>query len=259
MNLLNLMYRYINRFINGEELIIKLKEIDKEKCSDEERKEIDLIIDGVKKILDTVPNEIDDIEKNRQERIDSLLEKFDNMEFDDSEALSFMKKQKESLEKDKIKIKDGGKRYEEIFNLLTKNKYINDYSDTMNALETLDFITQYISVPLPPVLTQEGFDEIVEAGIKNNKLEAVWRMAVNYNCKRLDFTKIEDYFIRVRDSYYLTELLSAVPEDLDRDSIIKKVLDTKDSKFIEEVAQNALNISLITQEEIDKIKENYRD
>ena len=93
----------------------------------------------------------------------------------------------------------------------------------MNDSKLLKFITKYIYVPFPPVLTQEEFNNLVDTGIKENKKESLWRLAFNYNRKNKDFSKIEDYFIEVRDDYYLIELVCAVKEDLNLNKLAKKV------------------------------------
>lgn len=105
----------------------------------------------------------------------------------------------------------------------------------MNDYELLEFIAQYISVPIPPQIDQEKFNDLVKVGIKNNEREWLWRLAFNYNRKNKDFSLIEDYFIEKKDSYYLTELISAVREDLDMKKLKEKVLATKDKKFITSV------------------------
>lgn len=66
----------------------------------------------------------------------------------------------------------------------------------MNDFELLEFITQFISVPITPNISQEAFDDLVLVGIKEDKRESLWRLAMNYNQKRKDFSKIEDYFIK---------------------------------------------------------------
>ena len=136
---------------------------------------------------------------------------------------------------DKKKVKDGGKLYESIYILLADNKLINHYWESINDYELLEFIAQYISVPIPPQIDQEKFNDLVKVGIKNNEREWLWRLAFNYNRKNKDFSLIEDYFIEKKDSYYLTELISAVREDLDMKKLKEKVLATNDKKFITSV------------------------
>lgn len=238
MNLVTLMYKYISRFINSDELLESLEELDLKIFSKEEKISINKLIDDIKIIKDKTANEIDEIEKNRLETIERIVSNIniildsDNLEKDLREKIEH---RKEYLLEDKKKVKDGGKLYESIYILLADNKLINHYWDLMNDYELLEFIAQYISVPIPPQIDQEKFNDLVKVGIKNNEREWLWRLAFNYNRKNKDFSLIEDYFIEKKDSYYLTELISAVREDLDMKNLKEKVLATKDKKFITSV------------------------
>lgn len=238
MNLVTLMYKYINRFINSDELLESLEELDLNNFSKEEKISINKLIDDIKTIKDKTANEIDEIEKNRLETIERIVSDIniildsDNLEKDLREKIEH---RKEYLLEDKKKVKDGGKLYESIYILLADNKLINHYWESINDYELLEFIAQYISVPMPPQIDQEKFNDLVKVGIKNNEREWLWRLAFNYNRKNKDFSIIEDYFIEKKDSYYLTELISAIPEDLDMKKLKEKVLATKDKKFITSV------------------------
>lgn len=238
MDLVSLMYKYINRFINSDELLESLEEIDLNNFTDEEKASIKKLIDDIKSIKDKIPNEVDEIEKNRIEinekyvnGIDKILQ---NNTLENKLKEKFLKI-REGLLEDKKKVKDGGKLYESLFTLLADNDLINYYCDLLNDYELLEFIAQYISVPMPPQISQEKFDKIVKVGIENDEREWLWRLAFNYNEKNKDFSLIEDYFIEKRDDYYLTELISAVREDLNMKKLKKKVIATKDKKFINNV------------------------
>lgn len=238
MNLVTLMYKYINRFINSDELLESLEELDLNNFSKEEKISINKLIYDIKIIKDKTANEIDEIEKNRLETIERIVSNIniilesDNLEKDLREKIEH---RKEYLLEDKKKVKDGGKLYESIYILLADNKLINHYWESINDYELLEFIAQYISVPIPPQIDQEKFNDLVKVGIKNNEREWLWRLAFNYNRKNKDFSLIEDYFIEKKDNYYLTELISAVREDLDMKKLKEKVLATKDKKFITSV------------------------
>ena len=238
MDLVSLMYKYINRFINSDELLESLEELDLNNFTDEEKVSIKKLIDDIKSIKDKIPNEVDEIEKNRIEinekyvnGIDKILQ---NNTLENKLKEKFLKI-REGLLEDKKKVKDGGKLYESLFTLLADNDLINYYCDLLNDYELLEFIAQYISVPMPPQIDQEKFDKIVKVGIENDEREWLWRLAFNYNEKNKDFSLIEDYFIEKRDDYYLTELISAVRDDLNMKKLKKKVIATKDKKFINNV------------------------
>lgn len=255
MELVNLMYRYVNRFINSNELINELKKIDISNYSEKDKKVIDKLIKDIEEVRDKTPNEIDEVEKKRLEQIDYLLDKFKEVNTSDEQAKEFIEKQYNNLLEDKEKVRDGGKLYTKIVNLLTNNSVINKSASKMNDKELLTFITRYISVPLPPPIKQEDFNDLVKVGIKEDNREALWRLAVNYD-KKMDFTLIEDYFIDKRDSYYLIELISAT-DSVNLDNIVSKVVATNDREFMIDLANRSLELSIFTKEDIDKIKEKY--
>lgn len=255
MELVNLMYRYVNRFINSNELINELKKIDISNYSEKDKKVIDKLIKDIEEVRDKTPNEIDEVEKKRLEQIDYLLDKFKEVNTSDEQAKEFIEKQYNNLLEDKEKVRDGGKLYTKIVNLLTNNSVINKSASEMNDKELLTFITRYISVPLPPPIGQEGFNDLVKAGIEEDDREALWRLAVNYD-KKMDFTLIEDYFIDKRDSYYLIELISAT-DSVNLDNIVSKVVATNDREFMIDLENRSLELSIFTKDDIDKIKEKY--
>ena len=255
MELVNLMYRYVNRFINSNELIKELKKIDICNYQDKDKEVINKLIEDIEEVREKTPNEIDKVEKKRLEEIDNLLDKFKEVNTSDEQAKEFIEKQYNNLLEDKEKVRDGGKLYTKIVNLLTNNSVINKSASKMNDTELVTFITRYISVPLPPPIKQEDFNSLVRIGIKEDNREALWRLAVNYD-KKMDFTLIEDYFIDKRDSYYLIELISAT-DSINLDNIASKVVATNDREFMIDLANRSLELSIFTKEDIDKIKEKY--
>lgn len=261
MDLVNIIYRYVNRFINSAELTKLLANIDKSKFSENENKEIEELLEKVKKIIETVPIEIDQVEIKRMASLNHILknlEKIKTNEKNSKEAKEFAENRYNSLVKDKEDIRDSGPRYEQLYELLVNNSVYVNHCRKMSDLELLEFITQYISAPVTPNIDQETFDDLVSAGIEKDKREALWRLAFNYNGKKKDFTRIENYFIDQRDDYYLTELISAVQEDLNIDELIEKVINTKDTNFITGCGNRAKDIGIFTDEEIKNLKERIK-
>ena len=235
MNLVNIVYRYVNRYINSEELLTLLKTIDESSFSAEEIIEINKLLDEVENIIRTVPIEIDNEERKRIasiNRILSTLEKVKNNKENNQEVLDTVKRQYDNLIREKKKVRDSGPRYIELSKSLTMNKTYISYCQKMNPKELLEFITQYISVPMPPRIDQDLFDEMVEAGIKEDKREALWRLVFNYVGRNKDFARVEDYFIEKKDAYYLTELMSIEEGTVDIERITKKIKVTNDERFI---------------------------
>ena len=145
------------------------------------------------------------------------------------------------------------KLFEDIFYLMTRNELVCKYAKSMNDKELLEFIAQYILVPLPPPLEQEEFHNLVQAGIEEDKREWLWRLAVNYNHKGFDFSKIVDYFIKVRDGYYIQELLCACCENVDIFEVANKVIKTGNREFMIEVQNRCLKLGLINESGRQKI------
>ena len=96
MDLVNIVYRYVNRFINSEELTELLENIDKIKFPKNEIKEIEKLLEEVKKVIETVPIKLDAVEMNRIATIDHMVELFgknlDNDNLDDK-SLKMINKQ----------------------------------------------------------------------------------------------------------------------------------------------------------------------
>lgn len=125
---------------------------------------------------------------------------------------------------------------------------------SMSDYELLEFITQYISVPLPPNISQEYFDDLVKLAIEKDERESLWRLAMNYNRKGKDFTEIENYFLDKRDAYYLVELISAVREDLNINGLIDKIINTNDIGFIKNIVDRTKDIKVFNDEEMKKLQ-----
>jgi len=245
MDLVNIMYKYINKKINSDELQDELNKINLDNYKEDEKEEIKKIIEAVNLIIRKVPNEIDEFEKMRIKRIDDLINKFSSMTNEKGEPVDFIKHNKEKLIKDRNKVNDGGERFKQLFNLLCNNSLINKYLKSMDDYELLKFIAQYISVPLPPEIGEDGFNDLVKVGIEHNEKEYLWRLAFNYGHHKYDFSKIEDYYIQERDAYYLSELVCAIEKSLDIDGIINKVNDTKDNDFIKSFYDHCEKISIL--------------
>lgn len=240
MDLVNIIYRYVNRFISSEILINLLENMDKNKFSKTELKEINKLLQEIKEIVKNVPNEIDMIEIKRLENINRMLELFKNNidnEKLDEKGSEFVERKYNDLLKDKESIRDCGPRYEKLFELLTNFPLYRDYCLKMDDYELLEFITQYIYVPVAPKIGQKDFDDLVSAGIEQDKRESLWRLAMNYEDKGKDFSQIEDYFILKRDNYYLMELVSGVDNNLNLTELVDKIIETKDKEFIKKIVE----------------------
>lgn len=242
---LNICYKFFNRFIIADELIVELKKIDRKKSSNKEVSEINKLINEITKILDNVPNKEDDYIKNEKQKIKSLIEKIENIPKDDN-SIEFLNKQLSGLKKEYNREMDSHERWYAVKSCIDNNDYFNKVFDSLNDYELLEFIAQYIQAPFPPQITQEKFDRLVKVGMEKDKREWLWRLAFNYENSNMNFNEIVDYYIKNKDGYYLVELIIAVGECLNIDDIIDKI---DDKELIEDLKERKGDISLYVSDE----------
>lgn len=129
-------------------------------------------------------------------------------------------------------------RFSKIQDVLEETELFKTELKNITPKLMLDMLTQYIYVGSIPDITQNFFDEMVNECINSNSREKAWRLALNF-IKNKNIQKIEDYFIEVRDEYYIGELLSTLYDDdltlVDR--VINKMVNTNDKKFIKKYLQ----------------------
>ena len=146
---------------------------------------------------------------------------------------------------------DSHERWFNITNYINENKYFNTCFDSLSDYELLEFIAQNIKAPFPPSFNQEEFDRLVKAGIEKDEREWLWRLAFNYEGRNLNFDSIVNYFIKKKDGYYLAELISAVGECLNIDSIIDKI---NDRELIEDLkVRKQVISSYVTDEQFKNL------
>ena len=246
---LNICYKYFNKFINSDELVDNLSNIDKSCFSKEDLYQIEDFITNVKKIIVATPNEVDDYVINEKNTIKKLIDKFENMPKD--KDLDYINNQLDSLRKKYDKDIDSHERWFAILNYISNNDFFNNNFDALSDYELLEFIAQYICAPFPPNFSQEEFDRLVRVGIEKDEREWLWRLAFNYYRNNINFDGIVDYYISVKDGYYLAELISVVGQCLDINRIIDNIND-KDLIIDLEGRKNVIN-RYVTDEQFNKL------
>ena len=117
MRMVDIMYKYVNRFINADDVLKLMDELEGYSKDDEENIENTKL--EIKKIIESVPNEEDEVEIKRKETINLFLEKIKNAKIDNEKIQAKIDKKKEELQSDLLLVKDGGEKYKQIFNKLT--------------------------------------------------------------------------------------------------------------------------------------------
>ena len=251
--LLNICYKFFNRYITVNELIERLKGIDLKEYTDEDKKEIKKLIREVEKIEKEHPNKEDEFVKSKRKALESLIKKLDQLPEEDN----ILTKQIDSLKKELDKETDSHERWFEVTKYINDNKYFNDSFESLSQYELLEFIAQYIRAPFPPQLKQEEFDELVKAGKEKDEREWLWRLAFNYESSDLDINEIANYFIEIKDGYYLAELISAVGEKLNIDAMIEKISDKALIKDLEE--RKDVIKHYVNEEQLNKLLSKVKD
>lgn len=106
-------------------------------------------------------------------------------------------------------------------------------------------------------MNQQKLDELIDYCIKNDLREKAWRIALTFS--NYDYSKLADYYLKVKDDWYLSELLYVVGEEkIKIYELYNKVLNTKDLQFIEKVQKEFMSYFVLnTKEELlEVLKEN---
>lgn len=248
--LLNNCYKFFNRFITADELINELVNIDTRKFPKKDIEEQNKLIEEIKIAAKNTTNEIDEYVIQKKDKIKKMIDKFENIPKDDKN-IDFLNKQLENLKKDYEKDMDSHERWFKIVDCINKDSYFNKVFESLTDYELLEFITQNISAPFPPNLTQEEFDRLVKIGIEKDEREWLWRLAFNYENRCINFDSIVEYFIKTKDGYYLAELISVVGESLNIDKIIDMI---DDKELIEDLKKRKSVISYhFSKEQFDRL------
>ena len=245
--LLNICYKLFNRFITVNKMIELLDNMDKKDISKAELKELNNLINEIKKIDINIPNKEDEYVIKEKEKIMRLIDRFESFK----DKNDFFNKQLEHLKRDYDREMDSHERWFNVVDCINKNEYFSECYDNLTDYELLEFIVQNIQAPFPPELSQEEFNRLVKVGIEKDKREWLWRLAFNYERKNINFDEIANYFIEKKDVYYIAELISAVGYCLNIDAMIDKINDKEIIEGLKE-RKNIMS-SYISEEQFNKL------
>lgn len=180
-NIVTVIYKYINKKHNNEELLKDLNELIE--LYPKDKKIITKFITEINKIM---ASSLSDIER------DSKIEE-----------------------------------------LILKSEYNIETAKSMSPMDVANMIGDLFYLECLPAIDQEYFDEMVNACVENGEKEYAWRLALNYD-RRFDMDKIETYFIDIKDSYYLAELIS-IQDNPNYSRIATKLINSKDKELIQKI------------------------
>lgn len=120
----------------------------------------------------------------------------------------------------------------------------------MNIDEIMSNLDSNLILTYKIDINQEKINQLIEYCIKYNLKEKAWRIALTFDQYGYDFSNLANYYIRVRDNWYLIELLYVVGEEsIKLYETYNDVLKTKDLKFIEEFEKDLMSYCIISDKE----------
>ncbi len=146
------------------------------------------------------------------------------------------------------------KEYDRICKLLIDSKINNDFYEQLNYKDKMLIITNYIACPRPFELTQEDFNQLVESAKEYKaSLESVWRLAMSYDMKNYNFDLIDNFFVNMKNIWYLGEYISGIHQ-INLDNIIKLIIEKKDKAYIKLITEDDFIINHIDDKYLTELK-----
>lgn len=168
--------------------------------------------------------------------------------------------EQEKLEKLLLQIKEIQKSYGKerawgkIKDLLIENEVYFSYVKKMEALDLYLLITWFIDMPNVPSISQEFFEELVEAGKGYvHSKEGLWRLAMNYDGRGYDFSSLSRFFLEAKDAWYFLEYLS-VANQVSREEMVDLLIATGDKTFMKAVYEDDYAKACFSKEILEKLK-----
>ena len=171
MELVKLWYKYLNRFINSDELLEELQNLNLNKYTIDTKSDIKILIKNIKKIKDGIPNEFDEIEENRIKNIDFFLEKLKTIDRNncDKDSWKVISKEIKDLKKEKLIVRDGGALYNSILGDIV-GVFLPIVDNLENAVKAETKDTEYkkgvelVLKQFKDILKTKGVEEIESVG-----------------------------------------------------------------------------------------------
>ena len=205
-------FLYFNRVIDSNCFLCDLKRIKLKGLLKNEIKKYNVFVKDIEELSSCSFRK-----RKKNEIYIDLLDSFgDNKEIVDSFMEVINNEIKEDYDEEK---------WIKITTYILKNELYNDILNKVSKYELLKLITNDLDLDLAPFISQDFFDEMVKAGINHDEKERLFRLAMIYEERNVKYDLIVDYYIKIKDGYYLAELISEVYKKLDIDIIINKIND----------------------------------
>ena len=193
---------------------------------------------------------------NHNYKIDELIKRLQslydlNKEDEVLDRIKVLKELNENKLDDKFLFYEIDKLIEDI---LINNPYYERLMSKMEDIDVLNIITANLYSNKPYSITQEEFDKLVVAAKTHDYAqENLWRLAMKYDTRGYDYSKIEEYIVETKDIYSLQEYVSAIYQK-NMDCLIDLIMKTNDNKYVKEILNNEFIVRDLNKEQKDKLK-----
>lgn len=259
MKLLELKYDYLNKYIKSEELVIELEKLNFKKYSENECQELKSMIEEIKNIHETTPNEIDEDEKKRLEDINNLLKAFERS-FNprkkmDKDLKEFIMGRIEELKFEKEQVRDCGKLYDKISLILLNCQVMDKIEKNLSDKSFLDFVTSKSYSFKVPIIDQEKFDRVLELAFGKRQKNQLCQLIINFDSLRnISFDNAFTYLILKRDAENLIKILTSLERQIDYNEMIDRIVKTQDVNFVRKFQNRILAYDLLSREQMDRLQ-----
>jgi hypothetical protein len=252
MEMQKICQKYLNRYINAYELQDALATLGTESLNDSSKVSLSALKTSIAEIILETNDDEDELVKKEREQQQSTIDYLDRVIKKNKDIPQDLKDELERMRSNSKKHRDNYERWSEISNAITENKFYKHTLEYLSDSQLLSLIAEDISAPRPIPIDAKTFDRLVEVGAEEKARESLWRLALNYHYSGFNIQQIADIFIEKEDTYYLTELISAVGDVLNNDAIIDRLTDPQMIKDF--IAAKPILTPYITEEQFKKLE-----
>lgn len=110
--------------------------------------------------------------------------------------------------------------------LLLQCEAYQNMAESLTPFEVMEIATKKLGRELP--LTDADLEKVVEAAIISDIPENVWRIALNYDLRIKDKSKLEDYIIRKQNAWYIVEFITSEFTGIHLEKLVDGLINTVD-------------------------------
>ena len=187
--------KYFNRYINSDALQSELKEIDLSKLSEAEQVSFNALVISIDAIIDETNEDKDELIENELKSLNEQIAYLEKVINNSPKVPDELRNHLEDMKKNREIHRDNFERWSRIPGAIKENKFYQDSLASLSDDELLELIAKDIKAPRPVQISEEKFNQLIDAGIKSDSRESLWRLALNYRDQNYSAQRIADYLL----------------------------------------------------------------